>query len=86
MGILHWQPRWLEAESCHLADLCLDVSSWSQPKAGAGVAGVLQNQSPKHCYHVQDLEKCWGGLAVRCADVHENLLPQGPTQYDLRRY
>lgn len=56
MGILHWQPCWLEEESCYLEDLCLDVIFWLQPKAAAGVAGVPENSSPKHYYNVQDLE------------------------------
>lgn len=44
-------------------DLCLGVGFWPQPRAVGRAVGVPQNQNPKHCYSLQDLEmfqeKAW---------------------------
>lgn len=81
-GILHWQPCWLEEESCYLEDLCLNVRFWLQPKTAGGGAGVPQNQSLKHCYDVKNLENIGGSLSGKMY-VRNPMV--GGSRYRLRR-
>lgn len=44
MGILHWQPRWLEAESCHLQIFAWMSVLGLSPRQGLELLGYFKTR------------------------------------------